>query len=169
MPDIRKLTREDIPEYKSIRLLGLEEAPYAFGSSVEEEQEQDEDFFYQGISNIFMMGAYYESKLVSTAGLFLEKGMKRRHKGGIWGVYTKEEYRGQGIGKKIIQSVLDNVPDTVEQVFLDVWDENVPALRLYEGFGFEKTGIEKHAIKWQGQYYDEIKMVKFLKEPFASS
>ena len=111
-----------------------------------------------------MMGCFYEGRIISTAGLFLTEGIKHRHKGGLWGVYTHEDFRGQGIGKRTVKSVIDNLPDYIEQVYLNVWDENVSAIKIYKDLGFTESGIEKNAIKWQSQYYNEVKMVKFIQK-----
>ncbi|WP_229176231.1 GNAT family N-acetyltransferase [Bradyrhizobium ivorense] len=39
---------------------------------------------------------------------------------------------------------------------------NAPALRLYQSAGFVEYGLERHALKVDGRYYDEILMEKDL-------
>jgi RimJ/RimL family protein N-acetyltransferase len=41
--------------------------------------------------------------------------------------------------------------------------ENEAARRLYAGLGFLDYGIELHALKQGGRYYDEILMAKQLR------
>ena len=49
-------------------------------------------------------------------------------------------------------------------VQLAVVNENKAACRLYGALGFVEYGYEKRALKQDGQYYDEVLMVKFLDE-----
>jgi len=54
-------------------------------------------------------------------------------------VMVAEPYRGQGLGKMLLKEFFDIV-DTkkYKDVFLRVWNENTPALKLYEKMGFKK-------------------------------
>jgi RimJ/RimL family protein N-acetyltransferase len=45
---------------------------------------------------------------------------------------------------------------------LTVVSDNHPAKRLYESLGFETYGVERRALKYNGQYYDEDLMVLWL-------
>lgn len=49
------------------------------------------------------------------------------------------EYRRKGIGKKLIESILNDK----DVFFLEVRVSNVPALKLYEKFGFNNVGTRK--------------------------
>lgn len=49
--------------------------------------------------------------------------------------------------------------DGLEQIKLTVVSENHPAKKLYKSLGFEVYGIERNALKFNGQYYDEDLMV----------
>ncbi len=53
-------------------------------------------------------------------------------------VMVSEPYRGQGLGKMLINEFFDIVDkQKFKDVFLRVWEENVPALKLYEKMGFK--------------------------------
>ncbi len=48
------------------------------------------------------------------------------------------KFRGQGIGKLLLQSFFDTVDKTkYSDTIIRVWKENIPALRLYEKIGFK--------------------------------
>ena len=47
-----------------------------------------------------------------------------------------EEFRG-GVGKALVQAVLDDLPADATYVYMHA---QLPAITLYEKFGFEKTG-----------------------------
>jgi ribosomal protein S18 acetylase RimI-like enzyme len=55
----------------------------------------------------------------------------------IGGIYLIEEYRGQGIGREILEYEIDNHEDMV--ICLNVYKSNIHAIELYESLGFEIT------------------------------
>jgi predicted GNAT family N-acyltransferase len=50
-----------------------------------------------------------------------------------------DQYRGQGIGQALVTTVLNDLPADATYVYLHA---QLPAVGLYEKFGFEKTGPE---------------------------
>ncbi len=50
-----------------------------------------------------------------------------------------DEYRGQGVGQALIKAVLNDLPADEYYVYLHA---QLPAVGLYEKFGFEKVGSE---------------------------
>ncbi len=50
-----------------------------------------------------------------------------------------EEYRGQGIGQALVTTVLNDLPADMNYVYLHA---QLPAVGLYEKFGFKKLGPE---------------------------
>lgn len=60
-------------------------------------------------------------------------------------VMVAEAFRGKGLGKVLLADFFNRIdPEKYPDVFLRVWDENIPALKLYEKAGFEKfSSIEQ--------------------------
>jgi len=160
---VRKLTKEDVTQYKKIRLESLKDTPEAFGSSVEEEENQEDGFFVNRIENNIVVGCFDKDLLIGIAGLTQKKGIKRCHRGVLWGCYASPKYRKLGVGQLMVRGLFKNTPNTIEQIILDVGYDNKPARETYQKSGFEEYGVEKKAMKVNGQYYDEIMMIKFLK------
>jgi predicted GNAT family N-acyltransferase len=50
-----------------------------------------------------------------------------------------KNFRGHGVGQALVQTVLNDLPDGVDYVYLHA---QVQAVTLYERFGFVKTGPE---------------------------
>jgi RimJ/RimL family protein N-acetyltransferase len=46
----------------------------------------------------------------------------------------------------------------LERIWLDVFDFNTGARRVYERVGFEHEGVQRHAIFRDGQFFDDHRM-----------
>ena len=55
-------------------------------------------------------------------------------------IAVSPNYRGKGLGKKLLTSVLENLD---KNLMLEVRVSNEAAINLYEGLGFEKINIRK--------------------------
>lgn len=75
-----------------------------------------------------------------------------------------QKYCGLGIGKQMLQTVLDAAKECgYEQAELEVVTTNEAAIRLYQSLGFEIYGELKHSMKYKdGSYADEYLMQKLL-------
>ena len=60
----------------------------------------------------------------------------------ITNIAVLPEYRHQGAAKALIEEMLKICKDD-ERIILEVRQSNLPAISLYEKFGFEKAGIRK--------------------------
>jgi diamine N-acetyltransferase len=56
-------------------------------------------------------------------------------------IYVLANYQGQGIGKALIAAALsDPRLKAAKRVYLDVWEENLGAQKLYKSLGFKEVG-----------------------------
>ena len=63
-------------------------------------------------------------------------------------IYVLSDYQNRGIGRRLIDAALQEpVAKAARHVFLDVWEENLGARKLYERYGF--TVIGKQLFKVQ--------------------
>ncbi|WP_353760453.1 hypothetical protein [Bacillus cereus group sp. RP43] len=73
--EIRQLNPTDAEEYLSIRLEALQDSPYAFASSYEEEKNQTAEKYkirFTTPVNTFTFGAFEESQVVGVVTLIRE-------------------------------------------------------------------------------------------------
>ena len=86
-----------------------------------------------------------------------------RHCGRL-GMGVLKEYRGQGIGERLMRTALDRARLIgLERVELDVYASNGPAIKLYEKLGFVHEGFHRRARKLDG-YYDDLVSMALLFE-----
>jgi ribosomal protein S18 acetylase RimI-like enzyme len=81
-----------------------------------------------------------------------------RH-GGVLGIGLLGEYRGRGLGEKLMLMTLEAAHTFgLTRVELSVRHDNARALRLYRKVGFEIEGQKRRAVLVDGVYHDLIFM-----------
>jgi RimJ/RimL family protein N-acetyltransferase len=165
--EIRRLTEVDAADaalYRDIRLEALRTNPEAFGSTLEIENAQPLSWFSDRPGSSTVLGAFRDGELVAIAGFAIQQGQKRVHKGMIWGMYVRLGARSAGVGRRLVEAILDLARQRVELVQLTVVRDNEQARHLYASLGFLEYGTEKNALKQDGRYYDEVLMAKDLSD-----
>ena len=156
--DLRRLMPEDASMYRQIRLEALADSPDAFASTLELEEERPLDWFAARLADAFVLGAFDGQDLMGVAGFYIQPGPKHGHKGMLWGMYVRPEYRSAGVGRVLVEAIVDHARDRVEILQLFVVSDNTPARRLYTSLGFIEYGHERHATKYRGLYHDDVLM-----------
>jgi RimJ/RimL family protein N-acetyltransferase len=160
---VRQLSASDAEAFRSIRLEGLERNPEAFGSTFERESSEPVQFFIDRLARNAIFGGFAGDDLMGVAGFYALEGTKLKHKGILWGMYVRPEARGSGLATALVENLIRYAHAEVEQVQLTVVSSNPRARRFYERMGFLEYGLEEKALKYNGIYFDEVLMVKFLK------
>lgn len=96
-----------------------------------------------------------------------ENGPHRRiaHRGSL-GVAVVKEWRGRGVGRMLLETLLDwaRANPLIEKVCLDVFATNQTAIRLYKSLGFVEEGLQSKDIKLGPErYVDTLAMCRFVK------
>jgi len=105
---IRPLRADEAETYRDIRLEALRLHPEAFGSSFEEESARGLAWFAERLSGTTVFGGFRGEALLGTAGFMPETGLKRAHKGHLWGMYLRAEARGSGLAAGLVAAVVDH-------------------------------------------------------------
>lgn len=156
--EIRPLTEADADAFRAVRLTALRDTPEAFGSSYQEEIDQPREHFVARAappepSTTF--GAFAGTQLVGTAGLLVSNRLKERHKAYMWGVFVLADFRGQGVGRKLVQHVIDRAAGNVRVLQCSVVTAQQATRRMYHKMGFVPYGVERNALCIDGVFYDE--------------
>lgn len=168
--EIRFLTSQDVTAYRNLRLHALRESPTAFVSSYEQEAQLPlADFAarlcpnHDSASGIF--GAFSDrSHLVGMLGFSRETRLKRVHVGTLWSMYILPEFRGQGVGARLLDGAIAHARQLsgLRQLTLSVTAGNVAAATLYRSRGFEPFGLARESTCIEGNYFDEEYFVLHL-------
>lgn len=161
----RRLTKTDFKAYEALRKEALKAEPEAFGASEKQEAPIRAQRFDDMLNSKgdFIIGAFEKDELIGMCGLFQFKGIKASHKGMIWGVYVKKEYRQQDIGKQVVSTTVEQAwkNKNITLLQLGVGLHNFAAINLYSNIGFESFGVEKRAFRINNEYIDEYLMAMF--------
>ena len=162
---IKEIKSDQNKEYKEFFTLGLINDENNFRISPNDDL--DALFPTKDRSDSFTLGAYLDNELAGIVSFERdgEQREKLRHKGLLFRMYVSESFRGKGIGKKLVETLVQRVKaiSDIEQINLTVISDNENAKGLYKKFGFETFSIEQNAIKWKNNYFTEEQMVLRLK------
>lgn len=95
------------------------------------------------VAEVFENG---KSKVVGICGLSVSQNPRLRHCGTI-GIMVNKNYQGKGIGRMLLEKVVDLADNWLMLVRLElsVFCDNERAINLYKSLGFVEEGIKKYA------------------------
>jgi ribosomal protein S18 acetylase RimI-like enzyme len=133
--------------YKTIQLEALKEDPQAFGASYKEWINFSDEKWTERPSNknsrIFV--AKDHSAPIGLVGILLkpEKAIAE-----MWGMYINNNYRGKGLGKKLINTAVSELKrvSKVAKIQLMVEYSITPAQMLYRSLGFQPIGTTEYIL-----------------------
>jgi putative acetyltransferase len=131
-----------------------------------ESLQKNEDFLRNLDANSYVFVAITdaglgEEKVIGMAGLTVYANPRQRHNAGI-GMMVHKDYQGQGIGKRLLETLLDMADNwlMLVRVELGVYTDNEKAIGLYKKFGFEPEGIQRKCAIRNGKYVDSLMMAR---------
>jgi len=84
---------------------------------------------------------------------------------GLLGMGLLAPYRGQGLGRRLIDQALQQARDrSFERIELMVRSPNLRAIRLYTRAGFQEEGRKRDAVRLDDGSEDEVLMALHLRE-----
>jgi RimJ/RimL family protein N-acetyltransferase len=161
---IRQANAPDAAALRTLRLEALQDRPIAFASDYEEESQYplsrtEERLKDQTLSATFVAAA--GSDLVGMMGISQYSHRNIKHNAMIWGVYVQPEWRGRNISGLMIEACIAWARQrSIRFVKLGVNATNASALNSYLRAGFKVCGVESQVIFYEGEYHDELLMVR---------
>lgn len=157
------LEPSDWEKYKAIRLESLKEEPQAYlstyaRSSTETDEKWQErlklaqkgerqwlSFVKSGEDIVGMAGAWTQEEGSETADII--------------SVYLNKKYRGQGIGKRLMNHLIKAIKQNpqIKSLTLEVNSTQPAAVALYNSCGFKEVGRTRRVLG-DGEEYDDVIM-----------
>ncbi len=84
---------------------------------------------------------------------------------GLFSVFIRKRFRGMGIGKILVQGMLDWAKESPvnKKISLYVFSTNKGAIALYKKLGFKVEGLFKRDMIIDGKFVDSVAMYKYTK------
>lgn len=168
---IRRLTAGDGAAYQALRLEALATNPGSFLATLASEQNHNLEYFERELE------AAHHSPMYGYYGIFDQNALigyvyidtsylpKQRHIAFLYNLNIATSHRRQGLAQQLCQEIFSLLKKQteIELVFAACNASNKTARSFYHQLGFRRCGIKPKAIKWQGEYDDEVELVLELK------
>lgn len=99
-----------------------------------------------------------DGKLIGVCTIHRKGQHSEERHAGILAMMVHPEWRGRGLGRKLLSHALKMCEGKFEIVQLVVMEKNVAAQHLYRKFGFIESGRVPRAFKRDGAYFDDVLM-----------
>ena len=107
------------------------------------------------------------SRVVGWADISPERAAAIKHVGSL-GMGIISEYRGQGIGKRLLVACVEKaLQNGLSRIELQVRTDNENAIGLYKKAGFQTEGIMTGSMLVDGTYYDTL-LMSLVTQPVGS-
>jgi ribosomal protein S18 acetylase RimI-like enzyme len=165
---VQPLGTEHAAQYRALMLHGYQHEPDAFTAMPEERAGLPLAWWEQRIADArqdrLAFGALAEGKLVGAVALEFSPRPKTSHKAFLIGMYVLEAWRGQGLGRKLVDAALGHACRRAgtEVVTLTVTEGNAAAIALYQAAGFRSFGVEPMAMRTPSGFKAKVHMWRQL-------
>jgi len=164
-PRIRAAGSDDVSALSTLAKRTWSDAFAGGVSPVDEEAElndgRSEGYFADALQDKTILVAELDSALlgyVQFGDVSIPEVDARPGDQGLQRLYVETAFQGRGTGRRLLEAALRHPRlASANRIFLTVWDENEPAVRLYESFGFQRFG--KTAFTVGAEAMEDIVMV----------
>ena len=108
--NIRILNKNDVNEFRELRLKGLKLMQLLSGLHMKEKMVllwKNLKTRLEESDSKFVVGGFDDGSLVCIATFIRKDGEKDKHKSMLVGMYCSKEYRGTGIAKNVVEFILE--------------------------------------------------------------
>lgn len=159
----RPLGPNDFRAFVMVRRLGLEETPFAFASSLDDDFTNDLSVVESALSkgpDALTFGAFLSGELAGVLHVGRQLKNKRKHVATLGGMYVRPEFRRRGVARRLLDVAIDHSRSLgVSTIQVSVTEFATDARRLYESAGFRRWGTEPDALRYDDRSVDEHHLV----------
>jgi ribosomal protein S18 acetylase RimI-like enzyme len=165
--EVVRLEPADAARYVTLRRRMLEDSPWAFGSSPDDDTRLDVSHVAASLaqSEYAILAVEEGTDLVATLGVGRNHRAKFAHRAYVWGVFVEPAHRRLGHGAALLAHAIELARGWpgIDYIDLAVSAGSPEARALYERFGFRVWGTEPEATQVAGRRYDEHHMTLRLR------
>lgn len=105
--------------------------------------------------------AEIDGTVIGYAGLHPNRSPRLAHSASL-GITVADAFTGRGVGSALLAALIDLADNWygLRRLELDVFCDNLAAIRLYERFGFVREGVKVKAGLCDGVYKDIVMMAR---------
>lgn len=161
---ISLLTATHAMAYKALMLHAYEQAADSFTSTPQERALEPDSWWRGRIDDpsglTWVWGAFARAELVGTVAVEYGAKTKTRHKGLIVAMFVHENFRGQGLARKLMRAAIEHgiARQGLLVLQLEVTQGNAPAEKLYKSLEFVPFGVEPMAVWTPEGYRSKVHM-----------
>lgn len=130
--------------------------------TLKEEEKYIDDFLKKVEKNqAVKLLAFIDNKLVGVSDINLQDKIEAHV--GIFGITVAKEYRGEGIGKLLMNLVIEEAKKHIiglKIVTMGCFANNKVACSMYKNLGFNEYGRLPSGIKHRGEFVDHVYFYK---------
>lgn len=162
--EVRRFRDGEAEALRRLRLISLQEAPAAFGTSLEQDGALPLDAWSRWIESNAPFGVFVGAEPRGLAGFSRETPALLAHRGSLRAMYVAPELRGTGAAASLVEAIVGHARALVEQVHLSVNADNLRAVRFYQRMQFVEYGREPAGLRHAGTDHDVLLMVRKLRD-----
>jgi ribosomal protein S18 acetylase RimI-like enzyme len=174
--EIRSLDAGDVEAFLALKRIGLASDPGSFVGSLDDDGPEYPDAVARRLASCgiragdIVLGAFAPD-LVGIIAITRGHHAKRAHKADLHGMYVRAEFRGRGLGRRLLDRALADarLMAGLEEVQLIVATHNEAAARLYQRYGFHIDWTERHALRLADRSVDAHHMTLNMRGTAAGS
>lgn len=113
----------------------------------------------RGPNDVVIVGEW-RGKIIANGGLYRRAGRQAHIADLVISVH--DDFAGKRLGSHLLATLIDTADNwhDIKRIELNVFTDNLPAIRLYEKFGFEREGTLRNDAYRDGQYVDAHVMAR---------
>ena len=157
---IRRLTADDLADWRDIRLEALQRLPEAFLTTFAEERQKKDADVSKMLDQGCVLGAYSDRDLAAVLSLDPETRTALAHRAWNNAVYVRPDWQGSGAAHQLLTAAITQAKARgLVQLELYVACDNPHAIRFYDRAGFVLAGRMPRAVRLADRYQDDLHYV----------